>query len=65
MEITISSSFSVIVRSFAAAETFVDSAATVWLPQVYAFSFSYPWTPSDGLRPRIVSPWQRVCQFVS
>jgi hypothetical protein len=46
----------------------VDSSAMISFPKVYTFSFLCPihicLTPSGGLRPRILSPWKRVCQFV-
>jgi hypothetical protein len=44
IQITISKISSIIVCLFVSAETFIDSAATVWFPQVYTFSYSYPST---------------------
>jgi hypothetical protein len=63
VEVTTSNSSSIIACLFVS----VGSAATVWFPQVYTFSFPHPWTrtPSNGLCPRIVSPWQNVCLFAS
>jgi hypothetical protein len=46
IEITTSNSSTIIMCLFVAVETFVDSAATVWFPQVYTFQSSYPWSLS-------------------
>jgi hypothetical protein len=48
-------------------EPCVNSVATLWFPSVYNFQFSYPWKPCSvtvGFQ-ETISPWQRVCKFVS
>jgi hypothetical protein len=55
--------------NFVSMDTPVGCAATLWFPRVYTFQFRIHGyaclTPSDNLRPRIVSQRKSFCQFIS